>query len=375
MPTQEQRARTFLRAWLLAWLALAGFSFPFADPEFRLWERLYDDEARRFLPSQSASMLEVGDLGYKTWVRALQAPRNAIFSTDRFGFRNPEHPDPPQIVVIGDSYVAGASLSDRETLTAQLGQILEEPVYNFATQYLNGPAMFLREKRFAKDLPRIVVWSPVARAIRPRPLFINDWDAPRERDGLGKRFAMAFERINRDNQLIRHFRFLMQGAIYHYRGHPWEVNLPDGGSALVLSLAEQGLLVSPERRRVGESAAMLQHLDGLFRRAGVRFVFAPVPESGTIYPEIFPEVDRRRIASPSFFELLLARSRAGGVEVVDLRPIFRENAWPYLYQRDDTHWNARAVALAAGALSERLRQAPDRPKPPILTHVGEDTLE
>jgi hypothetical protein len=63
-------------------------------------------------------MLEVGVLGYKTWVRALQAPRNATFSTDRFGFRNPEHPDPPQIVVIGDSYVAGASLSDRETLTA-----------------------------------------------------------------------------------------------------------------------------------------------------------------------------------------------------------------------------------------------------------------
>jgi hypothetical protein len=80
--------------------------------------------------------------------------------------------------------------------------------------------MFLREKRFAKDLPRIVVWSPVTRAIRHRPLFINNWDAPRERDGLRERFARAFERINRDNQLIRHFRFLMQGAIYHYRGHP-----------------------------------------------------------------------------------------------------------------------------------------------------------
>jgi hypothetical protein len=101
----------------------------------------------------------------------------------------------------------------------------------------------------------------------------------------------------------------------------------------------------------------------------VRFVFAPVPESGTIYPEIFLEVDRRRIASPSFFELLLARSRAGGV---DLRPMFRENAWPYLYQHDDTHWNGRAVAWTAGAISEQLRQ---RPKPPILTHVGEDTLE
>ena len=48
----------------------------------------------------------------------------------------------------------------------------------------------------------------------------------------------------------------MQGAIYRYRGHPWEVALPDGGSALVLSLAEQGLLVA----ELEDKNAELEHL-------------------------------------------------------------------------------------------------------------------
>jgi hypothetical protein len=34
------------------------------------------------------------------------------------------------------------------------------------------------------------------------------------------------------------------------------------------------------------------------------------------------------------------------VQVVDLRPIFRANKSPYLYQRADAHWNPCGISLA-----------------------------
>ena len=40
--------------------------------------------------------------------------------------------------------------------------------------------------------------------------------------------------------------------------------------------------------------------------------------------------------------------------MLDLRAVFRADRSPYLYQPDDSHWNARATDLAARALSERL---------------------
>ncbi|NNL85010.1 MAG: hypothetical protein HKP27_05125, partial [Myxococcales bacterium] len=222
------------------WLALGLASLPLRAPEFRAWERVYDSETRRFAPNRRLEMQVIGDLGFKAWVRELQHPRPTVFSTDRFGFRNPDSGEPPRIVVIGDSYVAGAGLPDSATLAAQLSELLEERVYGFATQYLNGPALFFREERFAKHPPDVVVWAPVARAIRPRPLFVRNLGesgggALERFADVGEELSSLVRRGNEGNRLTRELRFLQQGWLYARRGHPHARRLPGGELVLALS--------------------------------------------------------------------------------------------------------------------------------------------
>ncbi len=343
------------------WAVLLAVSLRFEPPEFRPWERLYDEGQRRFQPSARIEMQEIGDLGYKSWVRALQHPRRARFTTDRWGFRNAEDIERPRVVVVGDSYVAGSGLSDEETLTARLSTYLGEPVYNFGTQYLNGPALFLREERFARNKPAVVIYAPVARAIKPRPLFYRQWGKDEEPQDLlsrqrriGRAILEAVDRTNQDNGLVREARFLYQGLLRALRGHPGEIQAPEGQPVLALSLEEQNLYASAQQRDLDETLAMLATFDGVLRQAGVRLVFCPIPESGSIYPASFPVEQRRSIAQPSFLDGLIAGARELGIEVVDLRTTYRQDPAPYLFQPDDSHWNARATDLAARALAQAL---------------------
>ncbi len=352
----DSHSKRFLAVWGAAWLALFAVSLPWQAPEFRAWEHLYDPDTRRFEPNQRVAMEVVGDLGWKSWVRELQDPRPTTFSVDRFGFRNPDRTAPPRYVVIGDSYAAGAGLSDDETLAARLSQEVGEPVYNFATQYLNGPALFFREARFAESPPEVVVWSPVARAIRPRPLFVKGLEQRRPNGlaGIGDDFAALVRRVEEGNRLRRELRFVQQGIQFRRRGHRYARTLPGGETVLALSLAEQGLLVPPHVRGVAACVAMLTQLHAVLAGAGVRFVFAPIPEVGSIYPELYDPRERAFLADPSFLDVLLEGAQSAGVPVMDLRPVFRASREPYLYQRDDTHWGPRAVELAARALAPRL---------------------
>jgi hypothetical protein len=92
------------------------------------------------------------------------------------------------------------------------------------------------------------------------------------------------------------------------------------------------------------------------KQLGVRLIVVPVPAKVRIHPEFF---DKRLagVASSSspeaaFFEAL----RAKGVEVVDLTQDFAASkAQGPLYCARDSHWNGRAIALAAQKLAAELK--------------------
>jgi hypothetical protein len=88
---------------------------------------------------------------------------------------------------------------------------------------------------------------------------------------------------------------------------------------------------------------------GVMQRAGVRFVFSPIPEPGEVYPELYDAAERSALPATSFLDALLAGVGARGIEAVDLRAVYRGSREPYLYLPDDSHWNARATELAAAA--------------------------
>jgi hypothetical protein len=364
-------ARRFVRTIALLWGALGALSLAtWESPEFRPWERLYRPDTFRFAASQRVTMREIGDLGYKAWNRALQSPRRTVFTTDRWGYRNPSDVESPDVVVIGDSFVAGSGLSDDETVTARLTERLGIPVYNFASEELNAPALFLRDERFSNRPPKVVIWAPVARGIAPRPLFYEGDAAvavrtrspvASVRDRLstwGDVVAGAVERLDRDNGLGRESRFAFQGLLARVRPAPRARRLASGETVLALGLDEQQLLATPEQRRVDHCIEMVTILARGLERAGVRFLFSPIPEAGSIHPELYDPRERSALPAVSFLDRLIAGVAERGVEVVDLRAVYRASQVPYLYLPDDSHWNGRATALAARAWASRLDTVP-----------------
>ncbi len=348
---------------LVIWTALFVESSFFERPEFRAWEILKDEETQRFASNRRVVMEEIGDLGRLSWVRSLQVPREVIFTTDRWGLRNPVEIEHPRVVVLGDSYVAGSSVSDRETLTIAMSRELREPIYNFAVQSIDVPGLFLRDARFAQTPPEIVIWAPVARRIRPRPLFFpavaDDSLTHGERAlrwirRVGEGLERFEARLNRDNGLTREARYLYHGLQHRWLGNPNLIDTAEG-QVLALDLDAQGLIASAEEREVETVIAMVRTFSEFLAEHGVDLIYCPLPESGTIYPELFPEEAREALAVPSFLDRLIDGSRTQGVHVVDLRAIFRAHKSPYLYQPDDSHWNPRAISLSAGALAKAVR--------------------
>jgi alginate O-acetyltransferase complex protein AlgJ len=93
------------------------------------------------------------------------------------------------------------------------------------------------------------------------------------------------------------------------------------------------------------------------KRVGVRLIVVPVPAKATIHPEFLDERLKEEGISPpeaALYEGL----RAKGVEVVDLTQEFAgaKSNGP-LYCARDTHWNGRAITVAAQELAEMLKDA------------------
>jgi alginate O-acetyltransferase complex protein AlgJ len=96
------------------------------------------------------------------------------------------------------------------------------------------------------------------------------------------------------------------------------------------------------------------------KRVGIRLIVVPVPAKVTIHPEFLDERLKGAGISPpeaAFYEGL----RAKGVEVVDLTQEFAgaKSNGP-LYCARDTHWNGRAITVAAQELAEMLKDAVPR---------------
>jgi acetyltransferase AlgX (SGNH hydrolase-like protein) len=99
------------------------------------------------------------------------------------------------------------------------------------------------------------------------------------------------------------------------------------------------------------------------KKADIELLVVPVPAKAAAYPErLAPEVGldaSQRRCDPrqqEFYELLGKR----GVNVIDLLPLFVEHRDDpaAMYCRTDTHWSGAAVALAAQAIADRVRDRP-----------------
>jgi alginate O-acetyltransferase complex protein AlgJ len=339
------------------------FILPIDFFTFRVWEALLIRKMHsifpgHFYPCMKLIKLETGgDLAHDT---AFAVPKKVTWITDRYGFRKKDTEGiKPQVVIIGDSNIAGQGLTQEEMLSEVLEEQLKVPVYPYAP--VGSINTFLKDLRFKKDIPRVVIVSYIERDILNMPF--------PKRYEKRERFRSFYEWRDQLTQirwvqsagvlLDRLFKMNMLNYIRTRIGNRPVRDSRSFPSKFGPMFFVQGEAANKEvpYERFHKAVETIEAYDRVLKEKGIRFIFLPIPNKENIYHDFLP--DPRR---PVFLEQLIQELKKRKIETVDTQKAFeddyRENS-ALLFFLDDSHWNPKGVRLAAD-LTVRLMEKDKR---------------
>lgn len=365
--------------WIVPALGDLG-TMSFTDPRkaaFREWEAMISPTVvPPFLPNGVFEKTIHGDLANLAAITDFRRLRPQRFTTDAQGYRNPPAPADMYypVVAVGDSNMAGSSLSDRETFTAVLSRELGVPVYNTAPISLY---VFLADPRFQDHPPRVLVWEALEREITGEnyapltgvPLGVRiapprgGWSAPEAKWTPGPRL------ISRWCRWIFHtFRWRL------FRIHVPAIAYIDPDTGMLFHRAGVDMLRRGiDERRMKTVVAGIRHVAEICRQRGTHLVFMPLPDKEALHRDRLPPSLGIDPAGTPFVVVLAEALRAAGVDVISpyepfLASVRAGEGSPYF--PDDTHWNPRGVEIAVQAaipvVAPYLRE-PDTPPTSVKT--------
>jgi len=353
----------FLVPFLVA-IGIELFVLPIDFFTFRVWEALVIRKYRNILPGEfypnmEITKIEEGDLAHHT---RFTHKRKVRWVTDRYGYRKQNtNRSRHEVVVIGDSNIAGSGVTQEDILSEVLEKKLGMSVYPISPGSLDT---FLRERRFQRDPPNIVIISSVERFMFSLPpvkvtsknvstklrIVIRDIGYRLRNQISGSHLiqfvGVSLDRIYKAN-MLQYLR-----ASLRRMGPSDSGAIPSGsvsskyGPVFFLQGADANKDVPKDR--LDQVVEVIKTYDELLRRKGIRFIFLPIPEKENIYHESL------HTPRPVFLEQLIAALKNLGIETVDTQTAFEDafRKGVLLYHTNDTHWNENGVKIAAELLKE-----------------------
>jgi len=342
------------------------FVLPIDFFTFRVWEALLVRKmssifSGHFYPRMEVTKLEIsGDLARHT---QFAIPKTVKWVTDRYGFRKEDSEGrKPQVVIIGESNIAGIGLTQEETLSEVLEEQLNVPVYPYAPVASINP--FLKDLRFKKDPPRVVIVSYIEREIpylsfpklsesrerfRERFRSFYEWRDRFTQIGWVQSLGVMVDRLYKMNMLNSARANVRGGTRIDYYHAPSKF-----GPMLFIQGEAANQEVPDEQFR--KAVETLEAYDQILRKRNIRFIFLPIPNKENIYHEFLPNPRR-----PVFLGQLIQELKKRKVETVDTQTAFedeyRRNS-TLLFFLDVSHWNPRGVRLAADLVVKTIGQKP-----------------
>jgi hypothetical protein len=331
----------------------------------RSWEAvtLFVSKAGPFAPSKHYfNPVSTGDLGTLANLPRYRRPHPEVFTTGAQGYRGYEPgTDPaPAAILFGDSFGAGASVSDEDSLCARLSSVFGCPVF-FAGYYVPNFAEKL------KTLPR----APLIILQLSERYALSD-SAPGDADGAEAAIKKLFPATS---TIYRTLRSLHNYVIYSpteiwagraYRHLQDDVILPNvhtrnvvryslrnHNDELLFLRSELTNYLNPPPQAIRTLITAVKTL----RADGYDVLVILVPNKLTVY---YPLLENGPPPMPEdrlYVNLLERNLSAASIPVVNLTPALRQAAAEALasntlvYHADDTHWNALGVRAAAEAIA------------------------
>jgi len=355
------------------------FILPINFFTFRTWEALMVKEflPGSFYPNMKISMIEAGgDLGRHT---RFAVKKKVQWETDRYGYRKHDAGiNRYQIVILGDSAIAGTGLTQEDMLSEVLERRLKINVYPFTPSNYPLVDSFLNTKRFADNPPDIVILERIEKKIPELPDIIPNYNNRHKYSWLGQRwryfldrhpyFAILLDRIFKNNmgyyfksriEIMAQYpaQLLIKASKREYNP-PGAVQSIANDKMLFLKETVDSMAINKEipPEEIEKIAEVITSYARMFKERGIRFIFLPIPNKENIYYEHLPIENKTK---PKFLRNLILRLQNKGIEVIDTQKAFdealRQNN-SLLYQTDDTHWNSNGVRITADLIEKLLQR-------------------
>ena len=279
---------------------------------------------------------------------------------DRNGFRNPQDFRQADIVVIGDSFVEGLTVSDAELMTSQLAQLAGKSTANLG-QSTYGP---LQEqivfRRYGLPLePRVVVW-----------MFFegNDLD-----DVIAYRHEMEHPASFVHAFWARSFTrsaYLELKRVVHPPVRPPGIRragifqAANGKPVTAYFMYRSKPLSAQQLQALGGTVATMASVEKLCAAHQTQLLFVFVPAKFRVLHDFcrFPSESEARNWTPNDMPEQLQRglqTAAPAVEFLDLTPylVAATERGELPYYPDDEHWSPAGHKIAAQAIGEYLSRS------------------
>lgn len=359
------KSNLFLLPFFLA-LCLELFILPIDFFTFRVWEAIVVRKYRNlfpghFYPNMEITKIEEGDLAPRT---RFAIKKKVRWVTDRYGYRKRNTDlQKHEIVIIGESNIAGSSLTQEDILSEVLEDQLKVSVYPYAP--VGGINTFLKDKRFIENSPDIVIFARIEREL----LDLDSLKPIRE-----KKLFPKLKRQIQKNRMIQslgiHLDRVSKMIMLHYFRASLRRSIPTPKHFGPKPISSQyGPIFFIQGRRANEDVSqekldkaiqIIKSYNNAVKSRGIRFIFLPIPNKENIFYE---HLQTKR---PVFLEQLISELKSHGIETIDTQKAFEEafrKNQVLLYHTDDTHWNGNAVRIAADLLIKVIEE-----KDRILPH-------
>jgi hypothetical protein len=383
-PRKWMALRSLIPLLLLATL-LVDVGLRFIHPEhvaFRAWEPagLFATAEGWFAPNfHYANDRSYGDLPNLGNLPRFRQYRREVFTTDEFGYRNPPSAggnDMPAAVVVGDSFAAGCSVSDWDTLSQQLMSHLSgRQVYNGA----GGPGG-ARWKTTSDLIQRLhmrnglVIWEVLERVALPGSVRDEPSDLPKIVRIMTLQNDETYRVLRGLNNWTGSYLAYSPLSIFLNRGFQKVENgvwLPNPSEKVVLvSQLRNGdsmLFLQDDvqsfYRPVRDSGTYLSEISALVHDSGNELAVLLVPDKYSVYYPLLNEKAQSPPEGESRLDHLEKDLHRLGIPVLNLTSSLRSQAVEGLQRReynywiDDTHWNSAGIQTAT---TEILREWGDR---------------
>jgi len=335
---------------------------------FRQWEALQFNypyfSHSSFYPGQTITMTEVGDLGRHT---SYQIEKLTTWQTDKLGFRNNVYIPNPDVLLIGDSFFAGSSLTQDSTIGNTLQRKLDsinipdiDKVYNISPVSFEKFDFFLKSQLLGK--PRIIIFSMVERSIRslkkytyPEKLSVKERILNEVIKIIPYQIPMYFDRLVKFNflrfvsvkinpiELINYFKKTATKDVDVDRYEP---------KMLFLRNLETGNSFSDTVST--ETVETLVSCQSYCDKMGIKLIFLPIPDKETVYYERTTQMN----AQPSYLLKLDSAMQKNNIISLNTLNIYnaakRFEPGKKLYLYDDTHWSPYGVNILANELLKEI---------------------